>query len=179
MRENYYRDELPSAPCPFEKLYPSQLERDDTFFMKLAYNQAIEAWKRGEVPVGALIVLDGEIIGKASNSVEGSGDPTAHAEILAISQACRHTGDWRLSGATLYVTKEPCPMCSGAALLGRVSRVVFAFADPNMGGLGGAAKIHRLPQSNHRFDVQEGILRDECLALLRSFFEIKRGDSRP
>jgi len=145
--------------------------------MKLAYNQAIDAWEQDEVPVGAILVLNGEIIGKAYNSVEMSGDPTAHAEILAISQACRHLGDWRLNGAVLYVTKEPCPMCAGAALLARLKRVVYAFADPAMGGLGGAVDLHLLPRANHRFSVQEGILKEECLTLMRAFFERRRSET--
>src|SRR3954469_11488456 len=104
-------------PCPFEKRFPSQLVRDDLFFMSLAYNLAIDAWREDEVPIGAVIELNGEIIGAAHNTVECAHDPTAHAEILAITQAASRIGDWRLAGATLYVTKEPCPMCSGAMLM--------------------------------------------------------------
>src|ERR1700678_2393992 len=93
-------------PCPFEKRFPSQLMRDDAFFMSLAYNQAIDAWREDEVPVGAVIVAAGEVIGAAHNRVEGSRDPTAHAELLALTQAASSLGDWRLEGATVYVTKE-------------------------------------------------------------------------
>ena len=103
--------------CPFPKLFPSQLLRDDVFYMSLAYNQAIDAWREDEVPVGAIIELGGEVIAAAHNQVDGTRDPTAHAEILAMTQAARAIGDWRLTGATLYVTKEPCPMCSGATLM--------------------------------------------------------------
>ena len=102
-----------TPPCPFQKRFPSQLVRDDAFYMSLAYNQAIDAWREDEVPIGAVIVSAGEVIGSAHNRVEGSQDPTAHAEMLAITQAASRLGDWRLEGATVYVTKEPCPMCSG------------------------------------------------------------------
>lgn len=116
--------------------------------MKLAYNQALKAWNCGEVPVGAVIEFGGELIAQAHNSVEGSRDPTAHAEILAITQAAAKLGDWRLAGATLYVTKEPCPMCAGACVMSRLKRVVYAVSDPKMGFLGGAMKFHDLPTLN-------------------------------
>src|ERR1044071_5064783 len=103
----------PAPPCPFDKRFPSQLVRDDGFFMSLAFNQAIDAWRRDEVPIGAVIEVGGEIIGAAHNTVETARDPTAHAEMLALTQAAAHLGDWRLEGATVYVTKEPRPMCSG------------------------------------------------------------------
>lgn len=125
------RKEFP--PCPFPPLHPSYLSRGDEFFMKLAYNQALKAWNCGEVPVGAVIEFGGELIAQAHNSVEGSRDPTAHAEILAITQAAAKLGDWRLAGATLYVTKEPCPMCAGACVMSRLKRVVYAVSDPKMG----------------------------------------------
>ena len=107
-------------PCPFEKRFPSQLVRDDVFFMSLAYNQAIDAWRRDEVPIGCVIERDGEVLAMAHNTVEGAHDPTAHAEMLAITQAAAAIGDWRLENCTLYVTKEPCPMCSGATLMSRL-----------------------------------------------------------
>src|SRR5882724_1433971 len=110
-------------PCPFEKRFPSQLVRDDRLFMSLAYNQAIDGWRQDEVPVGAVIVIGDEVVASAHNTVEGSADPTAHAEMLALTQAAAKFGDWRLEGATVYVTKEPCPMCSGAMLMSRVKRV--------------------------------------------------------
>ena len=119
--------------CPFEKRFPSQLERNDVFFMSLAYNQAIDGWRQDEVPIGAVIEVDGEIVASAHNTVEGSDDPTAHAEMLALTQAAAKLGDWRLEGATVYVTKEPCPMCSGAMLMARVKRVCYAVPDPKMG----------------------------------------------
>ena len=158
----------------FQKIYPSQLLRDDSFYMKLAYNQAIDAWNHDEVPVGAVIECDDEIIASAYNQVEVTGDPTAHAEILAITQASRHIGDWRLNGATLYVTKEPCPMCSGAAIIARLARVVFALSDNKMGCLGGATDINDMPDFNHRLMITKGVFETECRDLLQAFFENKR-----
>ena len=166
------RKEFP--PCPFPPLHPSYLSRGDEFFMKLAYNQALKAWNCGEVPVGAVIEFGGELIAQAHNSVEGSRDPTAHAEILAITQAAAKLGDWRLAGATLYVTKEPCPMCAGACIMSRLKRVVYAVSDPKMGFLGGAMKFHDLPTLNHSLSVENGALEAECAELLKTFFALKR-----
>ena len=163
-----------STECPFEKRYPSQLVRDDRFYMQLAYNQGIDAWNKDEVPIGAVILYEGSVIAAAHNAVESTGDPTAHAEILAITQAARHFGDWRLNGATLYVTKEPCPMCSGAAIAGRITRVVYALSDPKMGSLGGAYNVNALPELNHHLQVDSGVLEDECRQLIQAFFEKKR-----
>jgi tRNA(adenine34) deaminase len=162
-------------PCPFEKRHPSFLALDDAYFMALAYNLAIDAWNLGEVPVGAVVEYGGEVVAKAYNSVESTGDPTAHAEILAIGSACRAIGDWRLTGATLYVTKEPCPMCSGAMVMSRITRVVYAVPDPKMGCLGGATDVNALPGSFHRVQVQAGgVLEEECRELIQSFFRIRR-----
>ncbi|MGH7995881.1 MAG: nucleoside deaminase [Opitutaceae bacterium] len=164
-------------PCPFEKRFPSQLSRDDRFYMSLAYNQAIEAWEADEVPIGAVIELGGEVVAAARNTVEEARDPTAHAEILAITQAAAKLGDWRLEGATVYVTKEPCPMCSGAMVMSRVRRVCYAVPDPKMGCLGGAADLNALPRSNHRFQIAVGgILEEECRELLQAFFRLKRAE---
>lgn len=167
----------PATPpeCPFTKRFPSQLLRDDTFYMSLAYNQAIDAWRRDEVPIGCVIELGGEIIGAAHNTVESAHDPTAHAEILAITQAASHVGDWRLEGATLYVTKEPCPMCSGATLMARVKRVCYAVPDPKMGCLGGATNLNDLPRVNHHVELTRGgVLEEECREMLQTFFRLKR-----
>jgi len=165
---------VPPPPCPFEKRFPSQLVRDDAFFMALAYNQAIDAWRQNEVPIGAIIVRDGEVIGSAHNLVDSTRDPTAHAEILAITQAARAIGDWRLNAATLYVTKEPCPMCSGAMLMSRLGRVVYGLPDPKMGCLGGATDLNALPQVNHHCEVVAGVLEADCRELLQAFFKLKR-----
>ena len=162
-------------PCPFDKRFPSQLRRDDTFYMSLAYNQAIDAWREDEVPIGAVVVADGEVVGAAHNQVEGTQDPTAHAEMLALTQAARRRGGWRLDGMTIYVTKEPCPMCSGALVMARVQRVCYAVPDPKMGCLGGAANLNDLPRSNHHFEVAAGgVLEPECRDLLQAFFRAKR-----
>lgn len=164
----------PSLPCPFPKVHPSQLLRDDAFFMALAYNQAIDAWRADEVPIGAVIELGGEVIAAAHNQRDSTRDPTAHAEIIALGQAARAIGDWRLNEATLYVTKEPCPMCSGATLMARVKRVVFAVSDPKMGCLGGAADLNALPQVNHHLTITRGVLEQPCLELLQAYFQLKR-----
>ena len=164
----------PTLPCPFAKVHPSQLRRDDEFYMWLAYNQAIDAWRQDEVPIGAVIELGGEVIAAAHNQRDSTRDPTAHAEILALGQAAKAVGDWRLSGATLYVTKEPCPMCSGATLMARLKRVVYAVSDPKMGCLGGAADLNSLPQSNHHLEISRGVNEQACLELLREYFQLKR-----
>ncbi|MBA3850477.1 MAG: tRNA-specific adenosine deaminase [Opitutus sp.] len=167
----------PELPCPFAKVFPSQLVRDDAFFMWLAYNQAIDAWRADEVPIGAVIELGGEVIASAHNQRDSTRDPTAHAEIIALGQAARASGDWRLNEATLYVTKEPCPMCSGAALMARIGRVVFAVSDPKMGCLGGATDLNALPQVNHRLTITRGVLERECLELLQAYFQQKRAEN--
>ena len=166
--------QLDALECPFEKIYPSQLQIDDVFFMKLAYNQAVDAWRANEVPVGAVIEKDGIVLAQSHNQVETLRDPTAHAEMLAMTQASRALGDWRLNGCTLYVTKEPCPMCSGASIMGRISRVVYAVSDAKMGCLGGASSVHEVPGLNHRVKVARGVLEDECRQLLQAFFALKR-----
>jgi len=160
--------------CPFEKIHPSELERGPEYFMAQAYNQAIEAWKEDEVPIGAVIERGGRVIAAAHNRSRGANDPTAHAEILAISQAAHAIGDWRLNECTLYVTKEPCPMCSGALVVSRIGKVVYGLPDPKMGCVGGAVDLGALPQSNHRFESVGGVMEAENHALLRSFFEAKR-----
>lgn len=164
-------------PCPYEKLFPSQLVRDDRFYMSLAYNQAIDAWRADEVPIGAVIECGGEVIASAHNHRDSARDPTAHAEILALGQAAKALGDWRLNQATLYVTKEPCPMCSGATLMARLKRVVFSVPDPKMGCLGSATDLNALPQVNHHLEISRGVLEAECLALLQAYFQLKRREA--
>ncbi len=167
-------DETRHLPCPFDKLFPSQLERDDEFFMKLAYNMAIDAWRKDEVPIGAIIEYNGEVIAAAHNMTVSTNDPTAHAEMLAITQASNFIGDWRLNGARLYVTKEPCPMCSGASIMARVSKVIYAVGDPKMGCLGGATPLHEVPGLNHRVEIRSGVLESECRELIQAYFSLKR-----
>jgi tRNA(adenine34) deaminase len=167
-------------PCPFEKRFPSQLVRDDAFFMALAYNQAIDAWRRDEVPIGCVIERDGEVLALAHNTVEAANDPTAHAEMLAITQAAAALGDWRLENCTLYVTKEPCPMCSGATLMARLKRVCYAVPDPKMGCLGGATNLNDLARVNHHLELTAGgVLEEECRTLLQAFFRAKRATAAP
>ena len=163
--------------CPFKKKFLSQLQRNDEFFMSLAYNQAINAWHSGEIPVGCVIEYNGEVIASAHNKVESTQDPTAHAELLAITQAASRLGNWRLDGCTLHVTKEPCPMCSGAILMSRLKRVCYAVPDPKAGCLGGATDLNELPRINHHVDILAGkSMKSECLALLQTFFRLKRGN---
>lgn len=160
--------------CPFPKRHPSQLHRDDSFFMSLAYNQAVDAFRAEEVPVGAVAVLEGEVIAAAHNAVVQTGDPTAHAEMLAISQATRHLGDYRLNAVTLYVTKEPCPMCAGASIMARLGRVVYGVGDPKMGGLGGAFDLPAIRTLNHHPQVTAGVGEGEARELLQAFFAQRR-----
>ena len=161
--------------CPFPRLFPSQLEKNDEFFMQLAYNEAITAWENDEVPIGAVIADNhGEIIATANNQTRKCNDPTAHAEMLAITMAAQKIGDWRLNNCTMYVTKEPCPMCAGASVIGRIQKISFAFSDSKMGGLGGATSIHEIKNSNHKPVVKKGIMEKECLQLVQSFFQNRR-----
>jgi tRNA(adenine34) deaminase len=148
--------------------------------MSLAYNQAVDAWREDEIPVGAVIAIAGEVVAAAHNRVEGGKDPTAHAEMIALTQAAARVGDWRLEGATVFVTKEPCPMCSGALLMARVKRVCYAVSDPKMGCLGGATNLNDLPQVNHHFEITAGgVLEDECRELLQVFFRLRRSEETP
>jgi tRNA(adenine34) deaminase len=165
---------METQDCPFEKIHPSELHRNQDYFMTHAYNEAIEAWKKDEVPIGAVIEHEGRIIAAAHNQSRSTNDPTAHAEILAISQAAHALGDWRLNECTLYVTKEPCPMCSGALVIARIKRVFYGLPDSKMGCLGGATDLGALPQSNHQFESVGGILESLNHEILRAFFEKKR-----
>jgi len=146
--------------------------------MAQAYNQALKGWEEDEVPIGAVVVFEGQVIGQAHNQVESLRDPTAHAEILAISSAAVARGDWRLTGCTLYVTKEPCPQCSGATIMARLDRVVFAVPDPKMGCLGGVASLHTINSLNHHPTIEAGLMSDVCLEVLQAYFRLKRGGLR-
>ena len=127
--------------------------------MSHAYNQALLAWEKDEVPIGAVIVHEGGIIASAFNQTRSTNDPSAHAEMLAISQASNSLGDWRLNNCILYVTKEPCPMCAGALVVARIQKVYFGLSDTKMGCLGGATHLGQLPESNHKFEAVGGIFR--------------------
>ncbi len=146
----------------------------DEFYMRKALAQALEAYKDGEVPVGAAAVFEDQILGLGRNRVEMLSDPTAHAEMEAITAAANKLGDKHLTGVTLYVTLEPCPMCATALVLARVNRVVFAADDPKMGACGSVYRIHDDPALNHRFYVSSGILEEESRELLRTFFASRR-----
>ena len=146
----------------------------DTFFMGEALRQAQRAYAADEVPVGAVVTFRGRIIARAYNSVEQLKDATAHAEMLAITQAESAMGDWRLNECELYVTKEPCPMCAGAIVHVRFARVIFGCPDPKGGGAGGLFNIVQSPQLNHRCEITSGVRLEECRGLLRAFFAEKR-----
>ena len=142
--------------------------------MREALRQARRAFAADEVPVGAVIVREGEIIARAWNQVEMLKDATAHAEMLAITQAEAAVEDWRLNDCDLYVTKEPCPMCAGAIVHARLRRVIFGCPDPKCGGAGGLLNILQMPELNHRSEITSGVLADECLSLIREFFRARR-----
>jgi tRNA(adenine34) deaminase len=146
----------------------------DERFMQMAIREAIAAEERGDVPIGAVIVKDGQIIGKAHNQREMLQDPTAHAEMLALTQAAERMGSWRLEGCTIYVTLEPCPMCAGALVLGRVARLVYGCDDPKAGACGSIYDIVRDSRLNHRLEVRKGVLADDCASLLSAFFRRRR-----
>jgi len=146
----------------------------DIICMRMALNEAQRAMDEDEVPIGAVIIWNGEIIGKARNQTELLKDPTAHAEILAITQAASVIGDWRLTNTTLYVTKEPCPMCAGAIVQARIPRVVWGVSDPKRGGATSRFKILDCPELNHRPEVETGVCELESRMILQEFFQMKR-----
>jgi len=143
-------------------------------FMRLAIERAREAERHGDVPIGAVVAREGELLAAAGNERELRRDPTAHAELLAIRAAAEALGGWRLPGTTLYVTLEPCAMCAGAIVLARVPTVVFGAADPKAGAAGSVLDVLAEPALNHRPAVTGGVLGEECAALLRDFFASRR-----
>ena len=148
--------------------------QSDNYFMGEALRQAVWAYEADEVPVGAVVVREGRIIARACNQVELLKDATAHAEMLAITQAEQAVGDWRLNDCTLYVTKEPCPMCAGAIVHVRFGRVVFGASDPKAGAAGSAMNLLQFPTLNHRCIITSGVRGEECAQLLRTFFQEQR-----
>jgi tRNA(adenine34) deaminase len=148
--------------------------QSDHYFMGEALRQASKAYTAEEVPVGAVVVREGRIIGRAFNQVEMLKDATAHAEMLALTQAEEAVGDWRLTECTLYVSKEPCPMCAGAIVHVRLARVVFGASDPKAGAAGSALNLLQFPSLNHRCEITKGVREAECRALLQTFFTQKR-----
>nr|WP_281290876.1 tRNA adenosine(34) deaminase TadA [Pigmentiphaga aceris] len=155
------------------------LHPDDERHMRQAMLLARQAWDAGEVPVGALVVgADGSVLGQGANAPIGRSDPTAHAEIIALRSACGHAANYRLPGATLYVTLEPCAMCMGAMLHARLARVVYGAPDPKTGACGGVIDLPAVGTLNHQTTVVGGVLADECGELLRAFFRERRQQSR-
>lgn len=154
--------------------FPDRNYEKDRVFMEEAILEAGEAARKGEVPIGALIVLNDQIIAKAHNLREITGDPTAHAEVLVLREAAKFIRHWRLLGATLYTTLEPCPMCAGAMVMARITRLVYGAPDPKAGSAGSIMNIVQDHRLNHRLDVTGGVMENECGELLKVFFKKKR-----
>jgi tRNA(adenine34) deaminase len=148
---------------------------DDVHFMKEALAFARIAFSEQEVPIGAVVVREGKLVGRGRNRREHLADPTHHAEIEAIREASQARGTWRLEGATLYATVEPCPMCAGAAVNARIARIVYGCPDPKAGYCGTLGDIPRDPRLNHRCEVEGGLLAEESAELLQMFFRARRG----
>ena len=142
--------------------------------MSLALDEARKAHEAGEVPVGAIVLLDGEVIGSGFNQPISAHDPTAHAEIVALRAAAARVGNYRLTGATLYVTVEPCLMCVGAMVHARIGLVVFGAAEPKAGAVMSMTRAHELPNLNHRLQVLGGVLETECREVMQGFFKTRR-----
>ncbi len=157
-----------------EKQGPEDRSSTELAMMRRALLAAESAAEKGEVPVGAVVAREGEILAVAANEREATGDPTAHAELLAIRRAAESLGGWRLSGCTLYATLEPCPMCAGAAHAARLDRLVYAAPDPKAGYAGTLHDVVRDPRLNHTLAVEQGLLEKEAADLLRSFFKDRR-----
>jgi tRNA(adenine34) deaminase len=147
---------------------------NDQYFMRAALRQAQQAGDAGEVPVGAVVVRAGKIIARAYNQVELLKDATAHAEMLALTQAEAAVGDWRLTDCDLYMTKEPCPMCAGALVHTRIRRVIFGCTDSSAGAAGSVINLLQMPALNHRCEITSGVLQKECAAILQDFFRKRR-----
>lgn len=152
-------------------------EIEDIVWMRLALEQARQAYDLGEVPVGALAVYEGQIIGAGHNRKESDQDPTAHAEMIAMRQAAHYLSNWRLIGVTLYCTLEPCPMCAGAMIQGRLQRLVYGAPDTRFGANGTVIEVLSEPAFNHQVQVTPGVLSEEAGQLLQSFFRLLRGEN--
>lgn len=150
------------------------MELTDEYFMRAALNEASAALEHDDVPVGAVVVFENRIIGRGHNQREQLQDPTAHAEMIAITAAASHHSSWRLEGCVLYVTLEPCAMCAGAMVLARIPRLVFGTHDPKAGACGSLFNICSDSRLNHRMEVASGIMREECSGILRDFFAAQR-----
>jgi tRNA(adenine34) deaminase len=150
----------------------------DQTFMRAALNEAAAALDHEDVPVGAVVVHEGRIIGRGRNQREQLQDPTAHAEMIAITAAAAHLSSWRLEGCTMYVTLEPCAMCAGALVLARIPRLVFGARDPKAGACGSLLNLCADSRLNHRVEITEGIMADDCSMILREFFAIQRAKGK-
>ena len=153
-------------------------EEKGRYFMRLAIEQAGVAEENGDVPIGAVIVREGQIIGRAYNQREQLQDPTAHAEIIALTQAAAALENWHLDGCTMYVTLEPCAMCAGALVLARMKRLVYGCSDPKAGACGSLYNIVQDERLNHRVEVTSGVLEAECSELLQKFFAERRSEQK-
>lgn len=154
--------------------FPPESSADDTTFMREALELARQAGDSGEVPVGALVVIDGRIVGRGFNQPIGATDPTAHAEIVALRDAAQAVGNYRLPGAVVYVTIEPCQMCVGAMVHARVVEVVFGAREPKAGAIESAMRAHEHPSLNHRMRARGGVLESECREVMQRFFASRR-----
>jgi tRNA(adenine34) deaminase len=152
-------------------------DQEDEPFMRAALELALEARRSGEVPVGAVVVVGNQIVGRGWNRPIGSNDPTAHAEIVALRDAAERIGNYRLTGSTVYVTIEPCMMCVGAMVHARVARLVYGAPEPKAGAIESAMRAHEHPALNHRLSAAGGVLEAECRALMQEFFEERRRSS--
>ncbi|MBP8605131.1 MAG: tRNA adenosine(34) deaminase TadA [Phycisphaerae bacterium] len=156
---------------------PSIDLQSDQRYMRMAIDQAYIAEENGDVPIGCVIVYQNRVIAKGYNQRELLSDPTAHAEIIALTQAADYIGSWRLTGCTIYVTLEPCPMCAGALVLGRLDRLVYGTDDPKTGAVKSLYNIVQDPRLNHRLEVTSGILQEECQKQLQAFFQRRRQEN--
>ena len=151
---------------------------DDQKYMAMALSEARKAAELGEIPIGAVLVLDGEVIAKAHNMRETWQDATAHAETIVIREACKKLNRWRLTGATLYVTIEPCPMCAGAIVMSRISRLVYGSPDSKAGAAESLFNVVNNPALNHMVDVIAGVCSEECTQVMKDFFKKRRSENK-
>lgn len=157
---------------------PEKLDSTDKRYMRMAIDQAYIAEENGDVPIGCVIIYQDQVIAKAYNQREQLHDPTAHAEIIALTQAAEAVGNWRLHGCTIYVTLEPCPMCAGALVLGRLDRLVYGTDDPKTGAVKSLYHIVQDERLNHCLEVTAGVLQDDCKAQLQAFFQKRRCENK-
>jgi tRNA(adenine34) deaminase len=157
-----------------QPIHPTRFSRDDADWMELALAQALSAAEAGEVPVGAVVVKDGEVVGAGQNRNLRDHDPAAHAEIVALRQAAAQLGNHRLGGCVMFATIEPCAMCAGAMIHARLARLVYGASDPKAGAAGSALDVLNHPRLNHRMEVTSGVLADRCSEILQTFFRQRR-----